>query len=63
MAIYSVGRKRVILALLLTTALLLTLDLRGFTMRLAPSGLDCNSSKTHALGFFRRFRFGSTSFR
>lgn len=29
MAIYSVGRKRVILALLLTTALLLTLDLRG----------------------------------
>ncbi len=29
MAIYSVGRKRVILALLLTTVLLLTLDLRG----------------------------------
>ena len=29
MAIYSVGRKRVILALLLTTALFLTLDLRG----------------------------------
>ena len=29
MAIYTVGRKRVILALLLTTALLLTLDLRG----------------------------------
>ena len=29
MAIYSVGRKRVILALLLTTALLVTLDLRG----------------------------------
>jgi len=29
MAIYSVGRKRVILALLLTTILLLTLDLRG----------------------------------
>ncbi len=29
MAIYSVGRKRVILALLLTTALLLTLDMRG----------------------------------
>ena len=29
MAIYSVGRKRVIFALLLTTALLLTLDLRG----------------------------------
>ncbi len=29
MAIYSVGRKRVILALLLTTTLLLTLDLRG----------------------------------
>ncbi len=29
MAIYSVGRKRVILALLLTSALLLTLDLRG----------------------------------
>ena len=29
MAIYSVGRKRVMLALLLTSALLLTLDLRG----------------------------------
>jgi rod shape-determining protein MreC len=29
MAIYSIGRKRVILALLLTTVLLLTLDLRG----------------------------------
>ena len=29
MAIYSIGRKRVILALLLTTTLLLTLDLRG----------------------------------
>lgn len=29
MAIYSVGRKRVILALLLTTVLLITLDLRG----------------------------------
>jgi len=29
MAIYSVGRKRVMLALLLTTVLLLTLDLRG----------------------------------
>lgn len=29
MAIYSVGRKRVIIALLLTTVLLLTLDLRG----------------------------------
>ncbi len=29
MAVYSVGRKRVILALLLTTVLLLTLDLRG----------------------------------
>jgi rod shape-determining protein MreC len=29
MAIYSVGRRRVILALLLTSALLLTLDLRG----------------------------------
>src|SRR6056297_4042470 len=29
MAIYSVGRKRVILALLLTTVLVLTLDLRG----------------------------------
>jgi rod shape-determining protein MreC len=29
MAIYSVGRKRIILALLLTTVLLLTLDLRG----------------------------------
>ena len=29
MAIYSVGRKRVILALLLTSVLLLTLDLRG----------------------------------
>ncbi len=29
MAIYSVGRKRVILALLLTTTLLLTLDVRG----------------------------------
>ena len=29
MAIYSVGRRRVILALILTSALLLTLDLRG----------------------------------
>lgn len=29
MAIYSVGRKRIIIALLLTSALLLTLDLRG----------------------------------